>query len=122
MTRRLRRLEPLVPAVLHSNTDVDQDVGDPFAFVDSSMPAEEATYNRLPILEDKDHPHFIRKRDMSTRGGEVMAPKATTMEDVQFDTIEATAMKLARGNRDLRLVGPSQRGKCGVATQSLRQM
>ena len=98
-------------ATVYSITDVDQDVGDPLAITDSSMPVEDATYYGLPILEDNDHPHIVRKRDMPTRGGEVIAPKATMMEDVQLDTLKATAMKLARGNRGLRLVGPHGAGK-----------
>lgn len=98
-------------ATVYSITDVDQDVGDPLAVVDSSMPVEEATFHGLPILEDNDHPHIVRKRDMHTRAGEVIVPKTTTMEDVQLHTLEATAMKLARGNRGLRLVGPHGAGK-----------
>jgi len=48
---------------------------------------------------------------MPTRGGEVIPAKTTTMEDGQLDTLESTAMKLPRGNRGLRLVGPHGAGK-----------
>ena len=98
-------------ATVYSITDIDQDVGDPLALTDSTLPPEEATFHGLPVLEDNDHPHVVRKRDMPTRSGEVIAPKATTMDDVQLDTLEATAMKLARGNQGVRLVGPHGAGK-----------
>jgi len=61
-------------------TDVDQDIGDPLSVVDSSMPVLfKRPFHGLPVLEDNEHPHIVGKRDMPTRGGEVIAPKTTMM-------------------------------------------
>jgi nitric oxide reductase NorQ protein len=98
-------------AVIQPILDVDQDVGDPLALTDTTVPAEETHYHGLPVLTDVDHPHMVQAADFPQCDGKPIVPKATMMDMVGLDTDVATAQKLARGNHGLRLVGPHGCGK-----------
>lgn len=98
-------------AVVQPLLEVDQDVGEPLMLTDTAVPTEDTHYHGLPVLTNVDHPHMVQAADFPQRDGEPIPPKATTMSTVGLDTDVATAQKLARGNRGLRLVGPHGCGK-----------
>ena len=90
--------------------EVSEDVGDLLA-TDETVPPDEMHYRGFPVLRDRAHPHLVRADEFPQRDGEPIPPKATTIEHLGIDTLQATAQKLGRGNMGLRLVGPHGCGK-----------
>ena len=90
--------------------EVSEDVGDLLA-TDETISADGMHYKGFPVLRDRDHPHLVRAHEFPQRNGEPIPPKATTIEHLGIDTLQATAQKLGRGNMGLRLVGPHGCGK-----------
>jgi nitric oxide reductase NorQ protein len=99
-------------AIVQPLLEIDQDVGQPLALTDTAVAPEQMHYHGLPVLTDVNHPHMVRAADFPQDDTETpIAPKPTTMSTVGLETDVATAQKLARGNRGLRLVGPHGCGK-----------
>ncbi|EMA56224.1 AAA family ATPase [Halococcus thailandensis] len=102
-------------AVVQDILEVSQDVGDPLA-LDPTVSSDETHYKGLLVLEDTGHPNQVRanefpQHEQHCNDGEPIPPKATDIDHIGLDTLEATAQKLARGNMGLRLVGPHGSGK-----------
>lgn len=102
-------------AVVQDILEISQDVGDPLA-LDPTVSSDETHYKGLLVLEDTGHPNQVRanefpQHEQHCNAGEPIPPKATDIDHIGLDTLEATAQKLARGNMGLRLVGPHGSGK-----------
>ncbi|GAA0448751.1 hypothetical protein GCM10008985_00040 [Halococcus dombrowskii] len=102
-------------AVVQDILEVSQDVGDPLA-LDPTVSSDETHYKGLLVLDDTGHPNLVQanefpQHEQHCNDGEPIPPKATDIDHIGLNTLEATAQKLARGNMGLRLVGPHGCGK-----------
>lgn len=97
-------------SVVQDILEVSEDVGDLLAS-DETVPSEEMHFKGFPVLRDRGHPHLVRAHEFPQQDGVPVPPKATDVEHLGIDTMQATAQKLGRGNMGLRLVGPHGAGK-----------